>query len=341
MESKKDEKEKQRENEFIITEDEIDLFKLFEVIWKKKIVVLGCVIISMIISGVYLLLAKPLYRIEAQIKPFEIEIISETQIKLLKIISPHEIKQWFSKQMYKSYVKEKFGKTDIEIMASIPRGTSTVFLQMLYPDPEKGKEILMEVLNYYKNTIEKTPKFRELYNELFVELDTIKKEIRQMEDQKKYILKSISEISKEIELKYEKKLILEKQLEILKEKLPQKSENSLSYAFILLEENNIKKDLKETEIDIINLKLKIEELRQKLNNLEIAKQKLLAKEKKLEQKLTTFEPFYIVQPPVSSLRPVKPQKPLILMVTFIASLFLGIFLAFFLHALETRKKGNF
>ena len=50
-------------------EDEIDLFELIQSLWRGKFLILSTIFIFVGVAVVYLLIATPQYKIQAQIKP--------------------------------------------------------------------------------------------------------------------------------------------------------------------------------------------------------------------------------------------------------------------------------
>ena len=112
-------------------EDEIDIYELFSKIWKKKWVIFLCFCFMLIIAIGYILIATPLYHIEAQIRPVSLE---ENE----HLIIPEDIQKWFNIKGYKAYLKKTYPEyiDKVEITASIPRKGKTVLysstLEYLY-----------------------------------------------------------------------------------------------------------------------------------------------------------------------------------------------------------------
>ena len=104
------------------------------------------------------------------------------------------------------------------------------------------------------------------------------------------------------------------------------------------EKINLQKKLDEINLAILALKNEIANLKQQRDQtLEKEKAMYLADLEKLKIKKENIRAFDVVQPPVASLKPVKPKKALVLAVAMVSGMFLGIFLVFILHAYENRR----
>ncbi len=364
-------------------EDEIDIYELFSKIWKKKWVIFVCFCFMLIIAIGYILIVTPLYRIKAQIRPVS--------------FIPEDIQKWFNIKGYQAYLKKTYPEyiDKIKITASIPRKGKTVFLEMFFPDPQKGVKILREILEYYKSIIEKNTKDFEREKKLIQkEIEKKQKEIEKIELEKKVITRQIIELTEKIKLKEFQKKLLKSNIQVYEEtkknlekiisqinkntqdlirlrtelltKQPNKMINNkkesdqltlllysniiqqnISYISILeMRIFNLKKEyfelqekLDRLDLDILALKNQIENLKQKRDEkLEKNKAILVADMKKLEVNLQNLRAFDIVQPPISSPKPEKPKKVLILTIAGISGIFTGIFLSFIFCAIEERKK---
>ncbi len=371
-------------------EDEIDIYELFSKIWKKKWVILVCFCFMLIIAIGYILIATPLYRIEAQIRPVSLK---ENEY----LIIPEDIQKWFNIKGYQAYLKKTYPEyiDKVEIIASIPRKGKTIFLEMFFPDPQKGVKILREILEYYKNVIEKNTKDFERERKLIQkEIEKKQKEIEKIELEKKVITRQIRELTEKIKLKKFQKKLLKSNIQVYEEtkknlekiisqinkntqdlislrtKLLTNQSNkminnkkesdqltlllysniiqqNISYISILeMKILNLKKEyfelqekLNKLNLDILALKNQIENLKQERDEkLEKNKAILVADIKKLEVNLQNLRAFDIVQPPISSPKPEKPKKALILATAGISGIFTGIFLSFIFCAIEERKK---
>ena len=184
-------------------EDEIDIYELFSKIWKKKWVIFVCFCFMLIIAIGYILIVTPLYRIKAQIRPVS--------------FIPEDIQKWFNIKGYQAYLKKTYPEyiDKIKITASIPRKGKTVFLEMFFPDPQKGVKILREILEYYKNIIEKNTKDFERKRKLIQkEIEKKQKEIEKLELEKKVITRQITELTEKIKLKEFQKNLLKSNIQV-------------------------------------------------------------------------------------------------------------------------------
>ncbi|MBO8143331.1 MAG: hypothetical protein H0Z16_01920 [Thermodesulfobacterium sp.] len=372
-------------------EYEIDFYEIFSRIWKKKWVILLCFCFMLIIATGYILIATPLYRIKAQIRPVSLE---ENE----HLIIPEDIQKWFNIKGYKAYLKKTYPEyiDKVEITASIPRKGKTVFLEMFFPDPQKGVKILREILEYYKNIIEKNTKDFERKRKLIQkEIEKKQKEIEKLELEKKVITRQITELTEKIKLKEFQKNLLKSNIQVYEEtkknlekiisqinkntqdlislrtklltRQPNKMVNdkkkesdqltlllysniiqqNISYISILeMRILNLKKEyfelqekLNRLNLDILALENQIENLKQKRDEkLEKNKAILVADMEKLKVNLQNLRAFDIVQPPISSPKPEKPKKALILTIAGISGIFIGIFLSLIFCTIEERKK---
>ncbi len=127
--------------------DEIDLADLVAVLWRRRWTIFFCTFMFACVGVLYAYLSTPKYAVTAQLRPGITGYTGKGEPKY--DLKPQDIKTWFDKKAYIDQIRRntfiKNGQ-EIRIKASLSRNSSVVSAVLLWPDPEKGKEILLSVL---------------------------------------------------------------------------------------------------------------------------------------------------------------------------------------------------
>ncbi len=367
-------------------DDEIDLYELFLILSRRKRLILAITIGFILFASVLAFVIPPKYKVEAIIRPgvtgFDENGIPVNDWKVA------DFKTWIESKPYERTLISKYGKYLPEIEAHPSRGGGLLSLTLDTPWPEKGKHIIMDVINLFldrvsgsnsKITSEKYLLKQEIEKEkntlplIAIEKQKIDTQISYLKSKYTSESREISAIKEYVEILKTTKNRLEKQITLidkntkklmkLRDKALKDTSNGDTLSLLMYSnviQNNItyasnlqtmlmhieeKINAKKREVE--ERKLRIKEIEKQIKDLELKRDKELEKErfdiqntiKQLEIKLSMLRPVEVVQPPYSSIKPVKPKKLLMVTVAGVSGLFLGIFLAFFVEWwVEARKK---
>ncbi len=132
-------------------QDEIDLYQLFVVLAKRKRVVIATCVLFTLVSLAAALLITPKYKISAIVKPGITGFDKDGNP--VSDLTPVDLKTWVNSGAYEPYLYSKFGDKAPKVRASISRRTNVVQIYTYYPDPEKGKGIIREVISLLKSGV--------------------------------------------------------------------------------------------------------------------------------------------------------------------------------------------
>lgn len=268
---------RETQNNYVIYEDEIDLYEIWLKIKKRYKIIVGTVCFFVALSLIYIFITKPIYE-----EKFTVKLPSYANAKPL--LTPQEVKgeirkldnlarlKRYEELSSKLNLKKEIASKMISIRANSIRGVNdAIEINIKVTDPSIVKLISLKTIDYLNNKKYTKEFIQTVKGQLEEEINEIEKTIRKLYDIKKIIESSISKGQP----------IYFNPADI--------DEAILAFSNRLYE---------------------------------------------LKFRLKTLKGFEIsVEPEVPS-SPTKPKKALIIAVSFVSSVFIGIFLALFLEWLE-------
>lgn len=116
-------------------EDEINLMDYVKVILKRKLLILIIFLVAVLAAGVYSFLATKIYEIDTSL---EIGRIGKETLE-----APTQLVEKINSGVYNAAIKEKLSLKGFPgIIASSPKGTSLVLIEMESSQPQEAKNVL-------------------------------------------------------------------------------------------------------------------------------------------------------------------------------------------------------
>ena len=259
---KKGAKQHQSENTFVGepntgSDDEIDLVDLVSVLWLRRWIMVGIVVVIVGLAVAYCFIATPKYEITAQLSPGITGL--DDKGNSVRAWSPKDLQNWFSQKGYLEVLLGSLGE-DVgppELEASNIRQSNVVNVSFDWPDPEQGKQMLQSVIDFL------IQRGGESIQQLIGNRRAIKQQIFQLEKDKEHISIERERLKDEVQ-KTQQKLAVDKQ--------------TLERDILKLEKDLEHIPIERTRLDnqITKAQNKIKVLTTKLSSIE--KNKVLAKE---------------------------------------------------------------
>jgi capsular polysaccharide biosynthesis protein len=325
--------------------DEINLYALFQVIWKRKLLIIGIFLIAVIAAAIISYTSPPIYRVVAFVAPGWIYTEGG---KATNIDSAENIKSLIENKAFCPKIKESL-KLDPLVYANLKfslnlvKGTDALSISYDTNDPEKGKIILGELLkqltDYYKNRTETARaasenKLARIINDKKMIMSDIK-----LSREKAALLKITEKklINQFTEIEENTRVIMRERTEMLK-----KGEKTDSVA-LLLYSNTIQQNL--SYIDSLNASLEKNRFEQESAKNALSKAEIDLKNKDsetiaIDAEIKKIEGLKIIQEPYIFPNPVGPRKTRNMAVAGVTSLFFGIFLVFLLEFIRKAKASS-
>ncbi len=310
-------------------EDEIDLYELWEVMIKRKWLIIGLFLIFVIGAIIYSLTLPKVYEVKTVLTPKLLLSLPDN----LKITSD-DIKALFEEEIYlKQVFDEEKGLPTLLI--EIGKKTNMVNITYKTSKPKKGVgdiNKLLEVVYADESML------REARDFLDIKMDNIKSSIVELKEKLSFydireqdIKTRMNTIDKEIAL-------LNNRINILLSSL---GNVNINFAKVLSYTNMIK-SLQSERSRMVSKYYDLRSEKEKVKNTIIGIEKSITDQNitltKVEKDIKNLGMFDIVVKPYYVNTPVGPKKKLIVGVAGISALFFGIFLVFFLEFLERGKK---
>ncbi len=332
------------EQERYIEDDEIDLYELWEVLVKRKGLILGLFFAVIIMSLIYSLSLPKVYEVRASIMPHKMLLLSNSLITSsqeiinlpnnFSIASPQEIAKLLADRHYLSQVfsEKSIPKLKINVRRNVniidvvydtSRPDEMVdklkkFLSLVNKDelilehPKKAiSKFRNDILTERNALLEKIEIYKRKYKIVRDNLDQIEKEKIAT---RKQLNELLVKATKTTWLNPLKVIYYGESIRMLQDKIKNLSDE---YAHYLDEETHITTTLTDLQENLKKNDYTLSLITKDLKNLKI---------------------FDILTEPYYMKTPVGPKKKLIVGVAGVSALFLAIFLAFFLEFLERGKK---
>jgi uncharacterized protein involved in exopolysaccharide biosynthesis len=326
-------------------EDEIDLRDYINVIIKRKKLILGIVLASVIFAAIISFLQPKVYEVSMLMEPSVLGVTDGGSI--LYLDSPENIKAKIENKAF-----------EFKIIKALDLYPDIKMLNLKVSQPTDS--------NLIKVNVEKQAKDVQLgikiLNQLYVELSNVYNSV--VESKKNNMEKQISIISNNIETKNNAIKVARERLKLLEEREPgllNEIENTKSNMDKLLSKRDILLD-KSTQADdmssllysntiqqnityfnrlqneLTDLRVQKENIKTNIENLENDISNIKLEIEKLNLSKANIQNIGMVQEPQSSLSPVGPNKKLNVALAGTISLMFGVFLAFFVEFWQKSNK---
>jgi len=128
-------------------EDEIDLVDLVGVLWRRRWIMLGIIVVIVGLAIAYCLIATPKYEIISQISPGITGF--DEKGNPVRDLSANDIQTWFEKKSYLETLVSLLGDEEPlpELKAGTTRQASLVTVSFYWPDADQGKQLLNSVVD--------------------------------------------------------------------------------------------------------------------------------------------------------------------------------------------------
>ena len=328
-------------------EDEIELIDILRVIWKWKYFILTGAIACGLIAAIISFNRPKIYSIDMVLKPGILSI--GNQGKSVYIDSAENIMELITSGTfngdilnYLSEIKMRDIPKKLEFKGTILKHSNTIKVEYETDDIKQGIVILNHLSELLKKEYSKL--VQHFKGEYDVKLSLIKHKNDNIDATIQSYKRNIKNIEKRNnELVAEVKLIKNNSRNLVAEKnelysnIPKEIDGfqSLIHAYLIQQNLELTHN---TLNEIYDYKLKKEAQFQKILSLTNQKESNLNDMKMLQFEKDNVQNIQILQPPTSSLHPVKPKTKLNVIVSLLAGFFVMLFLTFFLEYLGKYRK---
>ncbi len=296
-------------------DDTIELIDYLRVVWKWRWFIIIFTLACSLVAGIISFSMPKVYKVSMLMEPGVIDIDPSSRPIFIDSIS--NIKSKIDSQAYNSKIYKRLNadpkKLNLKFKTVQPKNSNTLKISLEAIDTNKSLQALSSL-------------FHELVKEYQHYIDSRKSEL----DQK------IAMNKRQLDISAGEKKYLEKEIaigrantdRIIEERnmLLKKGGDNPDKLSLLIYTNIIQQNMaqhNDLNRDLGWLKNNIEKLKSEMETLKIKKQ--------------SIENIKLIQPPQSSIYPIKPKKKLNVILAFVVGLFLSIFLAFFLEYLQKMK----
>lgn len=283
--------------------------------WKWKWFIILLTIACAIAAGVISLKMPKIYEVSMVMEPGVINVDKDG--KPIFIDSPSNIKSKIDSQAYNSKVVKRLNadpkKLRLKFKTVQTKNSNTLKIRLELEDVNKGIQSLSTLFHELREEYQHYIDSRK--SELDQKIAMNKRQLDVSADEKKYVEHEI------ITVKANTDRIIEERNMLIK-----KGGNSSDKLSLLIYTNIIQQNM--AHYSGLNNRLstlmnEIERMKSEMEILKIKKQ--------------SIESIRLIQPPQSSIYPIKPKKKLNVMLAFVIGLFVSVFLAFFIEYLQKMK----
>lgn len=193
----------------VYPEDEINLFDYFQVIWKRKVLIISIFLAAVISAAAISFIMTPVYRVSALISPGWIDVALDGRVTY---IDSNENIQFsiensaFDSKIIETLKLDPAKYTRFNFKTKLSKGSNVIQVYLDTTDREKGKLILGELLNnltnFYKNRIDL--KFEGIKMSAYV----MRNQIATLDSKKSRVLNDKKRIMSDIEFLRDKLTLL-------------------------------------------------------------------------------------------------------------------------------------
>ena len=357
----------------VYAEDEINLFDYFQVIWKRRILIISIFLAAVTGAAAISFMMKPVYRVSALISPGWIDVSLDGRVTY---IDSNENIQFsiengaFDSKIIETLKLDSAKYNRFNFKTKLSKGSNVIQVYLDTTDREKGKLILGELLNnltsFYKNRIDL--KFEGIKMSAYI----MRNQIATLDNKKSRVLNDKKRIMSDMGHQRDRLVLLkntEKNLQeqikgvqentkaIMKERENVLKEGKADSIALLLYSNTIQQNI--SYIDRLNSDIEKNMLDQEATKNELSKKEIQLKDKdtetkdletevltalknieKLELDKMKIEGIKILHEPSSTNGHIKPKKAQNIAIAGVTSLFGGIFLAFFIEFISKGRARN-
>ena len=327
-------------------ENEIELMDFFNIIWKRKWLIIIPTFLFMVAVGIYSYFQPHVWEIDAIIEPSKIFIKTEQgRFEEVVVVDPKQIAGQINKASYNNIIAselnldiKKFPKLKAESLID----TNLVQVTLREQDVEKAKLILHTLFDYLKKQLDKKVniEFKEIDSQVKskeIEKLRIEEEIKAnknkltiVKQRKEEIEKEMSDVKKRIEkLEEEQSLSLKKKNRSEAESMAMllySNEIQLSLRYY----NTLYELLSQKKIEEVNINSEIENNENKISQIE---NEIIS----LNERKGRIDYAQFIKEPTSSPGPVAPRKRRNVLIAGIFGLILFTMFSFFLEHIEKQK----
>jgi len=296
-------------------EDTIELIDLLRVVWKWKWFIVIFTLACAIAVGIISFQMPRIYKVSAIIEPGVVGIDSSGRPMFIDSIS--NIKSKIESQAYNRRICKRLNADPKELNLKFktiqPTNSNTLKISLEANDTSKSIQVLFtlfhELVKEYQHYIDSRK------SELDQKIAMNKRQINVSAAEKKHLEKEITKV------KANTSRIVEERNGLIS-----KGGNNPDKLSLLIYTNIIQQNMaqyNDLNTQLGELKAKIEEMKSEMETFKIKK--------------NSIENIRLIQPPQSSIYPIKPKKKLNVMLAFVIGFFISIFLAFFLEYLQKAK----
>ncbi len=355
--------------------DTVDVYEILQVLKKRYKLIAGIFLVSVALAVAAVLLLPPVYRVSATLAPGWLGVTEAGNI--IYIASPEAIGSMVENEVFNAEISKELGldeetADELEFHAVRPKNTNVIILSIENKDTELGINAMEALLKQIIGTSSERLETRRAIHDSNVE--SLRNNISEIKNKKLAILgqkvsvrsdlefmkKKIalleaterSLLSQVVEVEANTKLIVGQREGVLNstkaggEALPlllysNTIQQNISYIDRLrtrLDNNLLDQEASAKDIVKIKQNLKNLDLDLKNRDLEIGnkRQAIMIQ----NQQKAAIEGMKTLQKPTVSPKPVKPRKKLVVALAGFASLFFGVFLAFFMEWLENNRRND-
>jgi capsular polysaccharide biosynthesis protein len=294
-------------------EEEIELIDIFRILWKRrKLILLGTLFLTIGAAGISLLLPK-VYEVSALLEPgirpiadYNGQIVSE-----MPVVTPDALRENILGGAYDARIQKKLNlapKDYPKINVVTPKNTLLVKISIESSNPEQALAILNELASQVGSDIQE---------KLESEKSKIKSEIKLAQINDQSLVEKIKLFEKQLSVITAKMQDLEKNRQT---SLASRPTDAMS---VLLYSNEIQ-----------NQQIYLNSLQEKLKDFEVEALESVVKTDNLRLKLSLIKSTSLTKPPSIPDSPVKPKKPLIVVLAFMLALVGTMLLVFLLEYFE-------
>ncbi|AZR73917.1 hypothetical protein BBF96_11255 [Anoxybacter fermentans] len=320
---------------------EIDLWELLQTLNRRKMLIIGIVFVSVIMSYVFsAFFIDKQYQTEMWIRLNENFLPDQKEIPL-EYLKSH----FFYPEVIQVITKNLSDIPDLKNSLSFTQVNGLVQIVYTHTFDSKAPQLLQKWTTIARLKLieeEGTRLIATLENDISTTQTKLAKEEQNLEEIKKLLLKE----SQFIEVEVVPKDTTEPKTFVYKELNPNYTDLKTEEKNIKLEIVKLKNQIKLLEQVLEEYKVILTEVNKNLDATEVNTNKLFNDLNKLRIKFNaiysnrSIEPFQVVSAPYSNPNPISPNVKLNVLLAGFLGLFVGVFLAFFLEYVKTMKEQN-
>ena len=296
-------------------EDTIELIDYLRVVWKWKWFIIILTIACAIGAGIISFSLPKIYEVSMMIEPGVIDI--DNNSKPIFLDSPSNIQSKIDSQAYNSKIYTRLNadpkKLELNFKTVQPKNSNILKISLEMEDVNKGIQSLSTLFNNLIEEYQHYCDYRKSGIDQQIAMNKLQLDISL--DEKNYLKQEISIVKANND-----KIIKERNM-VLK-----KMDSSSDKLSLLIYSNIVQQNI--SQINHLNIRINIlmsevERIKSEIEILKIKKQSIAN--------------IKLIQPPQSSIYPIKPKKKLNVILAFVVGLFIAIFLAFFIEYIQKMK----